>query len=87
MKSLFSDTPPEIEKRIIKGYRRMDPSDKLKRVASLNHALIDLATTRIKATYGDNLEKRELRLRLASLWLGRNMMMRIFHWDPETEGY
>ncbi len=34
-----------------------------------------------------SIPERELRLRLASLWLDRETMIRVFHWDPEPEGY
>jgi len=87
MKPLVSDTPPDIEERIIEGYRKMDPMEKLGRVFSLNRALLDLATARIKAIHGEELEDRELRLRLASLWLDRESMMKVFNWDPEAKGY
>jgi len=42
---------------------------------------------RIQARYGPDLTERELRLRLAALWLDRETMIEAFGWDPEVEGY
>lgn len=80
------DTPSDIQKIIIEGYRRMSPQQKLKRVSELTKAVQQLALARIRKQYG-TLSKREQHLRLASLWLDRDMMIRVFHWDPQIEGY
>lgn len=82
-----SDTDPRVEKLLLEGYRRMTPSQKLERVASLNRALDELAKARIRATYGSHLSSRELLLRLGALRLGRATMIRVFNWDPEEHGY
>ena len=84
---LFDDTPPAIEDRLIEGYRRMSPSDKLGRVESLNRALVGLARARIRDQYGPDLSERELRLRVAALTLPRRVMIEVFDWDPEKMGY
>jgi len=34
-----------------------------------------------------DLSERELRLRLAALWLDRETMIEVFAWDPEEMGY
>jgi hypothetical protein len=47
----------------------------------------ELAAARIKARYGPDLSERELRLRLAALWIDRETMVRAFGWDPEIQGY
>lgn len=80
------DTPPDIQKIIIEGYRRMSPQQKFKQVSELTKAVQQLALARIRKQYGI-LSKREQHLRLASLWLDREMMIRVFDWDPQIEGY
>ncbi len=80
-----NDTPPHIQKLLIEGCRRMSPQQKLKQVSELTKAVQQLALTRIRRQYGDCSE-RELRLRLAALWLDRDTMIRVFHWDPLKEG-
>ena len=87
MKPLFDDTSPEVEAMLIEGYRNMAPLKKLKRVIALNRAVEQLATARLKTTYGGDMTEHQLRLRLASLRLDRETMIRVFNWDPEVEGY
>ena len=80
------DTSPYIQKILITGYRRMSPQQKLKRVSELTIAVQQLALVRIRKQYGA-LSEREQHLRLAALWLDRDIMIRVFHWDPQVEGY
>jgi hypothetical protein len=81
-----SDTSAAAEAFLLEGYRRMSPGDKLRRVASLNRALTQLAAARIRAQYGD-IPADEMRLRLGALRLGRETMVKVFGWDPEVEGW
>jgi hypothetical protein len=86
MNPTITDTPPHIHEMIIEGYRKMTPQQKLQQVCELNKAVQQLALARIRKQYGD-IPEREQQLRLASLWLDRATMMRVFQWDPEKEGY
>ncbi|MBN1684755.1 MAG: hypothetical protein JW855_04920 [Gammaproteobacteria bacterium] len=81
-----NDTPQLVQQMLIAGYRKMSPQQKLKQVSELTRAAQQLALARIRKKYGTRSE-REQRLRLASLWLDRETMMRVFHWDPQKEGY
>lgn len=83
----LTDTSPAAERVLIEGYRRMSPRQKLQRVAALNRTLEQLATARLRAQYGPDLSDRELKLRLAALRLPRDVMVQVFHWDPEEWGY
>ena len=85
MKQL-SDTNPVIEAILIEGYRRMSPREKLERVASLNRALDQLAMARLKKSYPDDSD-RDLQLRLASLSIDKELMIKAFNWNPEEHGY
>lgn len=87
MRTQSTDTPPEIEEILLEGYRRMPPFEKLRQVFDLNRTAQRMAALRIEARYGPNLGERELRLRLAALWLDRETMINAFGWDPEVEGY
>lgn len=84
--SAAEDTPPEVRAMMIEGYRRMSPADKLQRVVDLNRAVESLARARIREQYGPDLSVREEDLRIASLYLDRETMIRAFGWDPESEG-
>ena len=87
MKTQSRDTPPEIEEILLEGYRRMAPWEKLRQVFELNRMAQQMAAMRIQARYGPDLSERELRLRLAALWLDRETMIAAFGWDPEIKGY
>jgi len=87
MRTQSIDTPPEIEEILLEGYRRMPPVEKLRQVFDLNQTAQRMAVLRIQTRYGPNLAERELRLRLAALWLDRETMIEAFGWDPEIEGY
>jgi len=82
----IQDTPPHIQKVVITGYRNMSPRQKLKRVDELTKAIQQLALLRISRKYGA-LPEREQQLRLASLWLDRQTMIKVFQWDPRQKGY
>jgi hypothetical protein len=81
-----SDTHPAIRKMMISGYRNMTPQQKLRCVDEMTKAVQQLALARIRKQYGD-IPEREQRLRLASLWLQRETMLKVFNWDPWKEGY
>lgn len=81
-----SDTSPEAQRILDEGCRRMTPTQKLQRVASLNRALVTLQRARLRAQYGD-ISEEEMRLRLGALRLGRETMVRVFGWDPDVKGW
>ena len=82
----MQDTPARIEKIVIEGYRKMTSWEKMKRVSELNKAVQQLALSRIRKQYGE-IPEHEQKLRLASLWVDRNTMIRVFDWDPKIKGY
>lgn len=63
----------------------MSPAEKLQRVAELTDAARQMAACRLQRDYGP-MTDRELRLRLAALWLSRDTMVRVFGWDPDEHG-
>jgi len=86
MNPFLSDTPPAIYQKVVDGYRKMSPREKLEQVNELTKAVQQFALTRIQRQYG-NIPEHEQRLRLASLWLDRETMISVFNWDPKKEGY
>lgn len=82
-----TDTSQDAEKILIEGYRRMSPARKLERVYDLTEAINQMALLRIKRKWGDALTERELRMRLAALWLDRQTMISVFGYDPKESGY
>jgi hypothetical protein len=59
----------------------MSPADKLRRVEALNEAVLQLAAARIRQE-SPTLTERELRLRVAALWLPAETMRLAFGWEP-----
>jgi hypothetical protein len=86
MRAHLQDTPPEIEKIIIEGYRKMSAAQKLQIMQGLISAAQILALSDIKRRYPNAVE-RELQLRLASRWIEPELMRKAFGWDQEIEGY
>ncbi len=82
----LSDTSAAAQQFLNEGYRRMSPTEKLRRVASLNRTLVKLSAARIRQQYG-NVSDEEMRLRVAALRLGRDRMIEMFGWDPEEKGW
>lgn len=70
---------------MIEAIRSMSPAQKFERVASLNAAVRQLAAARIREQYQPATE-REVRLRVAALWLDDETMRRAFGWDPALQG-
>jgi hypothetical protein len=84
---LFSrDTRPEVGAILLDGYRRMTPPQKLRQVMDLSAASRQMAESRIRGQY-PHASATEVKLRLASLVLGRETMVRVFSWDPDKEGW
>ncbi len=81
-----NDTHPKIEALLIEGYRKMSPSQKLQRVRALTQAVQELALLDVRRRH-PNADAREQALRVASRWLGRDLMVRAFGWDVREEGY
>jgi hypothetical protein len=82
----FTDTHPKIKEIVIAGYRKMSPQEKMIRVNEMTKGVQQLARARIQKEHPDESE-REWRLRLASLWLDKELMKEAFDWDPEVMGY
>ena len=70
---------------MVEACRRMTPAEKYARVQALNEGVLQLAAARIRQQYQPT-SGRELRLRVAALWLDDETMRRVFDWDPEVHG-
>lgn len=81
------DTPADVEELLVEGYRRMTGQQRLYKALDMREAVLALAAARIRQRYGADIGERELRLRLASLWIDRETMIKAFGWDPEVQGY
>ena len=82
---MHSDTDPRAEELMLEHLRRMTPGERLHRASELRAATLTLARSRIRRWYGD-ISEREMRIRLAALWLEPETMRRVYDWDPNTKG-
>jgi hypothetical protein len=82
---LFADTSPDAERVMVEAYRRMNPAQKARCVGELTRGVQQMALARIRREH-PKAEERELRLRLASLWLDAETLRGAFGWDPEGQG-
>jgi hypothetical protein len=81
----FTDIDPIIEEMMINAYRTMTPREKLEQSAAMTRTTLHLAEEKIREQY-EGISDRELRLRMGSLWIDRETMVKAFGWDPEKEG-
>lgn len=73
---VIDDTAVEVERRAIEGLARMQPQERLARTMALCRAARDLAIAGIRLRDGD-LPDRELRVRLARLRYGSELVDRV----------
>jgi len=86
VKTLSKDTPPEVERALIEGYRRMSVADRIERVREMNLFLERLAMTDVRRRRPGSTEE-EVRLYAASRRIPRALMRKAFGWDPDERGY
>lgn len=81
-----NDTSKESEQAYLKLLREAPPWRKAAMVNSLTRACQELALAGIRLRH-PNASEKEIRMRLAALWIDREVMIRVFDWDPKSEGY
>jgi hypothetical protein len=82
----ISDTDPEVERKLIELTRAMPDWKKTEQVVSLIETTRALSMAGLRKRYPQASEE-ELNKRLASLVLDREMVIKVYGWDPEVEGY
>lgn len=80
------DTPAEVEARVVDQWRGVTVRERLDLVADLNRSCEQLAEAGVRLRYpgasGD-----EVRFRVLALRLGREVMVRVYGWDPAVKGW
>lgn len=83
--SLLSDTTPESRERLLAHWRDATPEARLAEMERLNRMVRELAQAGQDLRY-PHATPDERRLRLASLWIPREAMIRWWSWDPQVHG-
>jgi hypothetical protein len=73
---LFDDTHPAIEAKLIAGYRRMTPMQRLERAANASAAVRMLAAIDVRRKHPDATEE-EVRFLVATRIYGAELMSRV----------
>jgi len=81
-----TDTDEATEQVYLQMLREAPPWRKAIMVDALTRACQELAAAGIRRRHPDA-SAEDTRMRVAALWLGRELMMRVFGWDPEIRGY
>ena len=79
---LAFDTPLEVERLQVEGWRRMSAADKATMVTALTTAAIQMAEAGIRHRHPDG-SPEEHRRRLADVLLGSELAARLFDDEPE----
>ncbi|HEX8149081.1 MAG TPA: hypothetical protein VF591_18000 [Pyrinomonadaceae bacterium] len=86
MKLEPDDTDREAERALIEMLRRAPTWKRAEQLAGLIHARNVLIVADLRRRY-PSADAEELRRRLAARLLPREHVLKLFGWDPETEGY
>ena len=83
---LSDDTSYEVEMIIVEGMRNWTPAQRIRRVSQLNDMVRSLVIVDIREKR-PNADEREVRLRMASRYISRELMIRAFGWDPDEGNF
>ena len=79
------DTDVATDRRMFELYRDMSVEAKLEHMGALGRLAEEVALAGVRTRYPEATE-HELRLRLASRWIDRETMIRVYGWDPDAQG-
>jgi hypothetical protein len=85
-KRLFEDTDEKAEQILVELARKTPIWKKFRQVSDTSETVRAFALAGLKRRYPHASEK-EIRLRLAALFLDRDTVIKVYGWDPEKEGY
>jgi hypothetical protein len=78
----FQDTDRKALEVYLGLYREMEPGERLARIFELCDLQESLQMSDVRANFPEA-DEREVFLRVASRRLGRDLMIRVYGWDPE----
>lgn len=85
-KRLFDDTDEATERRLIELARNAPLWKKFQQVSDTRETTKKFALLGLRRRYPQATEG-ELKKRLAAIFLDRELVVKVYGWDPEKEGY
>lgn len=85
-KRLFADTDEATERKLIELARNTPLWKKFRQVSDTRETTKKFAMMGLRNRYPHATEK-ELKKRLAAIFLDREIVVQVYGWDPEKEGY
>ena len=82
---MLTDTDEKIEQYLVEQYRKMPSWKKIEIVRALILTCQELALVGIRERY-PNAKEEEIKLRLAALWLNKELMIKLYNWNPDQMG-
>lgn len=80
------DTPAAVEAIVVERWRLMSPLERFEQVAALNDSCMTMAEAGVRLRH-PSASEHDVRLRVLSLRLGRDLMISAYGWDPAVEGW
>jgi hypothetical protein len=86
MKPLSPDTTPDAQRKQIELMRRLSPSQRLSLAFQLTDTMRDLILANLRQRF-PQADETEIRRRFIARVLPREDVIRVYGFDPRTEGY
>jgi hypothetical protein len=86
MSTLSEDTSPQAERVLVEIARKMSPKKKLEVAGAMSRTLWKLAEAGVRSSHPEAGED-EIRKRVRARLLPRHLVVAVYGWDPEKEGY
>jgi len=83
---VFSDTHPDIERKMIELMRTLTPAQKLARIGNMGRFMKQAAFASTRLRYPQETD-REIMLRVVSRSIPADLMLKAYGWDVKKKGY
>lgn len=80
------DTDAAVDDLVVQRWRSMSSAERAQRVAELNADCERMAEIGVRRRH-PGVDEHEVRLRTIALRLGRDLMVEVYGWDPDVEGW
>jgi hypothetical protein len=82
----FTDTDPRAMEVWLDLLRRMTPGERIAATLDLTSFALQMSASGVRLAFPDA-KDREVLLRVAARHLPRDLMIRAYNWDPDTNGH